>query len=75
MNLGYEHTVPTSTVFSMPGVVRAASITCVPISRLDEVQRRRLGLVVADPADAGGEVDDGRGAVLGEHVLGGAGGR
>ena len=36
--------------------------------QVGEVQRRRLGLVVADAADAGGEVDDRLRAVVGEHA-------
>ena len=33
VNFGYEHTVPSSTVFSTP-TARAASMVCVPIMRL-----------------------------------------
>ena len=41
--------------------------------QVGEVQRRRLGLVVADPPDPRGEVDDLRWAVVGDHVGGGGG--
>ena len=39
--------------------------------QVGEVERRRLGLVVPDAADAGGEVDDDRRPVVGEQLLGG----
>ena len=71
MNFGYEHTVPTSTVLSTSDACRVASITWVPISRLDEIEPGGVLEVVADATDVGGEVDDDGGLVGREHCFGG----
>ena len=73
MNLGYEHTVPSSTVLLDARRVAGGLDDVRAHQQVGQVQRRRLGLVVPDPADPGGEVDDDGRPVVGEQLLGGAG--
>ena len=66
MCFGYEQIVPTSTVFAV--LVLAGLLDDVGAhEQVLDVEIGGAGLVGADAADAGGEVDDQIGLRLGEH--------